>query len=86
MPINYNKSLILLTKLVNGQDGWILAEFSFCVFMDQDEVLTSCLVNDIFILLGSKAFKIFLSFSLLLQVKIIYARDYVHFVWKFFIS
>ena len=21
-----------------GQDGWILAEFSFCVFMDQDEV------------------------------------------------
>ena len=21
-----------------GQDGWILAEFSFCVFMDLDEV------------------------------------------------
>ena len=21
-----------------GQDGWILAEFSFCVFMDRDEV------------------------------------------------
>ena len=26
---------ILLTR---GQDGWILAEFSFCVFMDRDEV------------------------------------------------
>ena len=21
-----------------GQDGWLLAEFSFCVFMDRDEV------------------------------------------------
>ena len=21
-----------------GQDGWILAEFSFCIFMDRDEV------------------------------------------------
>ena len=21
-----------------GQDGWMLAEFSFCVFMDRDEV------------------------------------------------
>ena len=21
-----------------GQDGWILAEFSFCVFVDRDEV------------------------------------------------
>ena len=21
-----------------GQDGWILVEFSFCVFMDRDEV------------------------------------------------
>ena len=21
-----------------GQDGWILAEFSFCVFMDRDKV------------------------------------------------
>ena len=28
---------ILLTKK-RGQDGWILAEFSFCVFMDRDEV------------------------------------------------
>ena len=23
---------------VRGQDGWILAKFSFCVFMDRDEV------------------------------------------------
>ena len=23
---------------VRGQDGWILAKFFFCVFMDQDEV------------------------------------------------
>ena len=21
-----------------GQDGWILAEFSYCIFMDRDEV------------------------------------------------
>ena len=23
---------------MGGQDGWILVEFSFCVFMDRDEV------------------------------------------------
>ena len=28
---------ILLTKR-EVKDGWILAEFSFCVFMDRDEV------------------------------------------------
>ena len=28
---------ILLTQ-ARGQDGWILVEFSFCVFMDRDEV------------------------------------------------
>ena len=22
-----------------GQDGWILAEFSFCVFMDRDDLI-----------------------------------------------
>ena len=24
---------------MRGQDGWILAEFSFCVFMDRDEAI-----------------------------------------------
>ena len=23
---------------MRGQDGWILAEFSFCIFMEEDEV------------------------------------------------
>ena len=29
---------IYTTDQARGQDGWILAEFSFCVFMDRDEV------------------------------------------------
>ena len=29
---------IYLIDQVRSQDGWILAEFSFCVFMDQEEV------------------------------------------------
>ena len=29
---------IYIIDQLRGQDGWILAEFSFCVFMDQDEV------------------------------------------------
>ena len=29
---------ILLTKREVDLDGWILAEFSFCVFMERDEV------------------------------------------------
>ena len=29
---------ILIIDQARGQDGWILAEFSFCVFMDPDEV------------------------------------------------
>ena len=42
----FNKTIILLALVryvyiidqARGQDGWILAEFSFCVFMDRDEV------------------------------------------------
>ena len=30
---------------VLGQDGWILAEFVFCVFMDRDEVEVSKLAK-----------------------------------------
>ena len=29
---------IIIIDQARGQDGWILAEFSFCVFMDRDEV------------------------------------------------
>ena len=29
---------VYIIHQARGQDGWILAEFSFCVFMDQDEV------------------------------------------------
>ena len=32
------KQYIWVTDQVWGQDGWILAKFFFCVFMDQDEV------------------------------------------------
>ena len=37
----YNSSTVLYVYIIDqarGQDGWILAEFSFCVFMDRDEV------------------------------------------------
>ena len=36
-----NKSRAMYVCIIDqaqGQDGWILAEFSFCVFMDGDEV------------------------------------------------
>ena len=29
---------VYIIDQAQGQDGWILAEFSFCVFMDRDEV------------------------------------------------
>ena len=29
---------VYIIDQVRGQDGWILAKFSFCVFMDRDEV------------------------------------------------
>ena len=29
---------IYIIDQVQGQDGWIFAKFSFCVFMDRDEV------------------------------------------------
>ena len=29
---------VYIIDQARGQDGWILAEFSFCVFMDRDEV------------------------------------------------
>ena len=31
-------SYVYIIDQAQGQDGWILAEFSFCVFMDRDEV------------------------------------------------
>ena len=30
---------VYIIDQVRGQDGWILVEFSFCVFMDRDEEL-----------------------------------------------
>ena len=32
------KKYVYIIDQVRGQDCWILAEFSFCVFMDRDEV------------------------------------------------
>ena len=29
---------VYIIDQARGQDGWIIAEFSFCVFMDRDEV------------------------------------------------
>ena len=29
---------VCIIEQTRGQDGWILAEFSFCAFMDRDEV------------------------------------------------
>ena len=29
---------VYIIDQARGQDGWILAEFSFCVFIDRDEV------------------------------------------------
>ena len=33
-----SKLEVYIIDQAQGQDGWILAEFSFCVFMDRDEV------------------------------------------------
>ena len=32
------ENYVYIIEQARGQDGWILAEFSFCVFMDRDEV------------------------------------------------
>ena len=32
------RQYVYIIDQARGQDGWILAEFSFCVFMDRDEV------------------------------------------------
>ena len=32
------KPYVYIIDQARGQDGWILAEFSFCIFMDRDEV------------------------------------------------
>ena len=34
----HNCRYVYIIDQARGQDGWILAEFSFCVFMDRDEV------------------------------------------------
>ena len=36
LSISY--TYVYIIDQARGQDGWILAEFSFCVFMDRDEV------------------------------------------------
>ena len=36
--IKINIVPVYIIDQVRGQDGWVLAEFSFCVFMDRDEV------------------------------------------------
>ena len=37
--LSFNDLLyVYIIDQARGQDGWILAKFSFCVFMDQDEV------------------------------------------------
>ena len=37
--IKINIVPVYIIDQVRGQDGWVLAEFSFCVFMDRDEVV-----------------------------------------------
>ena len=32
------RQYVYIIDQARGQDGWILAEFSFCVFMDREEV------------------------------------------------
>ena len=34
----FGQKYVYIIDQARGQDGWILAEFSFCVFMDRDEV------------------------------------------------
>ena len=34
---NFDVQFVYIIDQARGQDGWILAEFSFCVFMDRDE-------------------------------------------------
>ena len=37
IAVNIDVDVYIIDQ-ARGQDGWILAEFSFCVFMDRDEV------------------------------------------------
>ena len=36
--MRHQHAYVYIIDQARGQDGWILAEFSFCVFMDRDEV------------------------------------------------
>ena len=36
--LKQNDQCVWVIDQVRGQDGWILAKFFFCVFMDRDEV------------------------------------------------
>ena len=38
VTISNRRHYVYIIDQARGQDGWILAEFSFCVFMDRDEV------------------------------------------------
>ena len=38
MQITKTALSVFIIDQVRGQDGWILVEFSFCLFMDRDEV------------------------------------------------
>ena len=36
--VEHQLTSVYIIDQVRGQNGWILTEFSFCVFMDRDEV------------------------------------------------
>ena len=36
--VTLKKQDVYIIDQARGQDGWILVEFSFCLFMDRDEV------------------------------------------------
>ena len=38
---------VYIIDQVRGQDGWKLAEFSFCVFIDRDEVELAWSIKDL---------------------------------------
>ena len=38
MGIKMDILYVYIIDQAQGQDGWVLAEFSFCVFVDRDEV------------------------------------------------
>ena len=50
IDIDIHIFILCIIDQARGQDGCILAKFSFCVFMDRDELHRTSLVNKGFII------------------------------------